>query len=124
MPRIPKGKSPHAVELLLTIEAPLLVRGYDHFSVRRRHEVVSKAPQLCSELQVVVDLAIEHEHDASIRTAHGLIARREVDYGQTSMPEADVSILVEALAVRSAVRQGARDAAKRVPIDSSSRVLM
>src|SRR5712672_21081 len=123
-PCIPERKSPHAIELLLAVKAPLFVCGYDDLGVRRGHKVIPETAQILPELDIVIELAVKNDDHVSIAAIHWLASRREIDDCQAPMSKADVSVLMVALAIRPAMRKGAGHAAQRVTIDSPSLVLM
>ena len=59
------------------------------------------------KLDVVVDLAVEHELERAIFVRHRLMpSPRQVDDGQTAMAESDRAFHVESLVVWPAVEHG------------------
>src|SRR5437868_1156062 len=65
---------------------------------------MAAALQLFAELEIVVDLAVEHELQRPVFIRHRLMAgAREIDDGQTSMGETDRSLDEESRVVWSAM---------------------
>src|SRR5260221_9076491 len=63
---------------------------YQYFSVRVvRPEAVSSREQAGAELDMVVDLAVEHYPDALVFVAHGLLASSQVDDREPARAERD-----------------------------------
>ena len=53
---------------------------------------MAQALKLAAQRRVVVDLAIEHHHEAPVARFHGLVAlRREIQDGEAPKPEAETA---------------------------------
>src|SRR5207302_11169664 len=87
--RVPKGESEHAVQMLDTGVAVVLVQVDDDLCVALRCETMTPLQERVSELLIVVDLAVQDDDDRSILVEDRLITRLEVDHAQTldSEPE-------------------------------------
>ena len=77
--------------------------------------------QFVTDLDVVVDLAVEHE--SMTTSCHVLVrASADVDDGQAPVPERDGAGLVDTVAVRSPVRQEPRHCADGSSVSAHVRV--
>lgn len=82
IPLVIDGESPHAHEALHTSWAPLHKRLEQDFGVATCVERVAEGLQLLPDLDVVVDLAIEYQHELTLNKR--LVgAFTEVDYAQS-----------------------------------------
>jgi len=75
----------------------------DHFGIGTRAEFVTPPFQVLSQLQVVVDLAVENEDDVSILVADRLPTALNVHYAEATHREADPSIYKTALIIGSSM---------------------
>ena len=79
---------PHPVEAADAVGAPLVVRLQQDLGVAGGAELASELLQLVLQLEVVVDLAVEHDREPPVGALHRLMAgRRQVENRQT--PEAE-----------------------------------
>ena len=70
--------------------------------------------QLAAEFAMVVDFSVIGEDTGAIRRAHGLAGGfRQVDNRKPPVTEGDASLLPDALAVRTAMRDGRQHQADR-----------
>jgi hypothetical protein len=74
---------------------------HDYFRVGTSLEPVALRQQFFSELDKVIDLAIEDDLDAAVLVGLGLPATIEVDDAETPVGERDGAANVEAVTVRS-----------------------
>lgn len=75
----------------------------NRFGVATSPELVAFSGQLRSELLVVVNLAVEDDPHGAILVGDWLVTPDEVNDGQAPHAQADVSLEIEAVAVRAAV---------------------
>ena len=102
---VPERDRELAVELGDEVEAELLVGVDDDFGVGLRVEPVACGHEALAQLDVVEDLAVEHDLDGAGLVVDRLVAGGEIDDAQARMREADSGRLEKAVAVRTAVVQ-------------------
>ena len=73
-----EGEGEDAADLFEHPEPHLAVEGQDHLAVGTGHEVVLRG-QFGADLAVVVDFAVDGQHELSVTTVQGLPARLRVD---------------------------------------------
>src|SRR5579863_5953265 len=125
---IPECKGKHAVEALECPDAPGGERIQNDLGVRGGAKPIPERLKFGSQLAKVVDLAVVTEHVTMVSVDHRLLSgRREINDGQTTMPEADVALDPVSLAVRAAMRhrighaaQADRRNRRRVQVNHSS----
>ncbi len=79
--RINHRQCPHAVELVEGVKSPLSVRSRYHLGVARCPERVAGRFEFSAKFLEVVDLAVEDDHKAAIRTQHRLMPGwRRIDH--------------------------------------------
>jgi hypothetical protein len=61
--------------------------------------------QVCTELQIVIDLAIEDQDVAAGRVLHRLDTPCQIYYGKAAVPQGYTRFLPEAFSIRSAMHQ-------------------
>ena len=106
-PGVPDREGPHSVEALNTGIAPLCIGMQDHLAVRTRSELVACGAKLWYQFQVVVDLAVKHQHQAAVGIEHRLRARfGQVENGESTVAKADAFAHVYAAPIRPAVGDG------------------
>ena len=76
----------HAAQTVEHPFAPLLEPVEHHFRIALGREGVARSDQLPAQFPVVVDLAVEDEHERTILVVEGLVRPGEIDDGQA--PEA------------------------------------
>ena len=69
---IEPGEAPHAVEFFECRGSPLHQRPQDDFGIAGGAEHYAEALELRSQLAVVVDLAVVHQHMTSVLAGHRL----------------------------------------------------
>ena len=90
---VPEAERPHPVEALERVLAPRGIRVQDDLGVGVRAEARAARLELAPELDVVVDLAVVREPEASLRKAHRLVAGgRGVDDREPPVREADLAV--------------------------------
>src|SRR6185295_8195076 len=117
---VPQREGEHAPEMVHALVAPLPVRAEDHFGVGGRDELL--APELLTELQIVVDLPVIGDTVPSA-VRHRLLPSGQVDDTETPVGEADdpPRVMPGSLAVRPPVLEerihrvyGGREAGRRL----------
>ena len=81
-----QGEGEHAAQTVEHPFAPLLEPVEHHFRIALGREGVARSDQLPAQFPVVVDLAVEDEHERTILVVEGLVRPGEIDDGQA--PEA------------------------------------
>src|SRR5581483_3926285 len=121
---VPDDERPHAVEALDARLAPLEVRGVQHLGVALAAEAMTFRLQLGAQLDVVVDLAVEHELAAAVRGWERLEAGvGEVDDRESKVAEAHTVVGEDAAPVGAAMldpvehRVDARPVRRPVEVD-------
>src|SRR5581483_10951384 len=88
--RIPNSKCIHAAKMVQTVFAPAAVRLEHNFGIGPAAEANALAFKLLADLAEVVDLAVMDDPITGLGVLHRLVAqRREVEYGETPVSEAD-----------------------------------
>jgi hypothetical protein len=93
-----------------------------HFGVALTAEAMTGRFELGAKLEIVVDLAVEGDRQRAARVVHRLMpARREIDDGQTTMPERDRAVGSGpcAAVIGTAMRHRVRHRAHDVAVESS-----
>ena len=75
--------------------------------------------ELLAQAKVVVNLAVEDNPDRAVLVADGLMAGCEVHDAQPAHADADMSIKIEALVIRTPVSHDAAHFPKRVRVSPS-----
>ena len=78
-----QGEGEHAAQAVEHCLAPLLEPVEHHFRIALGREGVACGDQLPAQFPVVVDLAVEDEHERAILVVEGLVRPGEIDDGQT-----------------------------------------
>ena len=95
----------HAVEPLDDAVTPRAIALDDHLRVGARAELVAEPLELTTHLVVVVDLAVEHDHEVAVGAVHRLgTGRAQIEDGEAPVQERERSVGVAALGVGTAVR--------------------
>src|SRR5215470_3997613 len=100
---VPQRKGKNAVESVRAVVAPLFVGMNDHFCIRARLELVPLRQKFFSELNKVVDLAIEDDLNTAVLVGLRLPAAIEVNDAETPIREPYRAANVKSLAVRPSV---------------------
>src|SRR3972149_807893 len=79
MNTVPKAERKNPVKAVDTLLTPLFVGVDDHLGVRSGHELVTGPQKFFPNLDVIVDLPIEHNVDAAILVGDRLPASFNVD---------------------------------------------
>ena len=83
-------KRPHAVQAGHAVDAPLPVRGQQHFRVAARSEAMAQRTQLLAQLDEVEDLAVEDDGAAAVLGVHRLVTKwRQVQDRQPAKAKRD-----------------------------------
>jgi len=99
-------ESEHAAQVVHTVLAPVLPGAHDGFGVALGAEHIAVAPQFIHQLEVVVDLAVEHQGHRLVVIEDRLLAGGDVDDGQAPVAEAHAGLDVQVALVRPAVMLG------------------
>ncbi len=115
---VPDGEGEHSIDALQKFfPTPGPVAVQQRFRIGLRKERIVRL-QLLTQLQVIVDLAIEDQNRVAILADHGLMAgRREIDDGEPAEPECRVVVGVYPPVVRTTVDhqiRGAHDALRHL----------
>jgi len=81
----------------------------EHLRVAARREPVSRALELGTELELVVDLAVVGDPDRAVLVRQRLRASVEVDDAEATVPEDDLCRLVEAVVAALGARWRGRE---------------
>ena len=106
LPRVPHGECEHTVEPVEAFLAELLVEVEQDFRIRAGDQPVTRASELLSQLDVVVDLPVEDDPQRAVVVGHRLVTRRcRVEYREATNAEADITLEIQPSVVGPAVRQ-------------------
>ncbi len=105
--RVPNGEGKHPAELLDALGTLVLVQMNNDFRVGLRAKYVAPLDQPLPKLVEVVNLAIEHNPDRIVLIREGLASRAQVNDGEPTMSQTDVSLDVMPVPVRTPVGQKA-----------------
>src|SRR5690606_20960859 len=100
---VPDGEREHALEPPERPGAALLPGAQNHLGVAVGREAGAGLLELLSYRAVVVNLAVEHQRQASALAEHRLVPVGHVDDGETANPERNVPGDVKAALVRTPV---------------------
>src|SRR5258708_7934756 len=103
MGAIPDGVGEIAVERLHARRAMLRVGVQDGFGVAAGTELPAARDELGGQLDVVEDLAVERDPDVAVGRRQRLLAAREIDDRQSTMPEGGSLVEVDAGSVGPAM---------------------
>ena len=68
-----------------------------------RQELIAVPRELATQFLIVVDLAVAHELDRSVRAVQRLSAALEIDDRQATVPKRCVAVSIDALAIGAPV---------------------
>ena len=100
---VPKRKCIHASQAVDKSRSVLLVRMDDRFTITAGREYVSASFKLTAQFDVIVDLAVGDEREASVLVVEGLPSGLQVDDAQPAHRQGNVRVRVGSLTVRTAV---------------------
>ena len=101
--RVPDREGKHAVQIAGTVLAPVGIGLENHLAVPVGKELVAQGDQLLLQLRVVVDGAIENQHQAEFAVDQRLIGTLgQVDDRQPAMPQCNRRIEVVPRRIRPA----------------------
>src|SRR4029077_1180627 len=92
LPTVVQREGEHAVHALEHVDAVAVVQREDDLRVRVRAQPVATLKKVASQLEVVVELAVERDPELAVARAHRLVAALDVDDREASVTEADVSV--------------------------------
>jgi hypothetical protein len=115
-------ESPHAVEMVDHVVAPLGISGEQHLGVGMiSAKGLPAAHQFLPQSGKVVDLAVENDADGPFGIPHGLGTAFEVEDAQAAVTEEHAVVRGVAFVVRTAVRQAPRHAHEILPCARSDK---
>ena len=83
-----EGECPHAVEPADERGTPRAIGVEQHFRIGVVGlKAVAEGDELLAQIEMIVDLAIEHDSERAVRGPHGLLAAIQIDDRQPSMAE-------------------------------------
>src|SRR5262249_20784464 len=100
---VPQREREHAVEVSDAVLAEILPRMDKHFGVGAGRETMAASDQTLAQLDVVVDLAVQHRPDRGVLVRNRLVAGFEIDDRQAPLPQRDRSLGVIAFVVGAAM---------------------
>jgi hypothetical protein len=100
---VPQGEGEDAVQVREAAGAPFLVRVHDRLGVGAGGEAVAQRLELASQVEVVVDLAVDHHRAPPVLGEERLVAAREVHDREAGVGQQGWSGDVHAVAVRAAM---------------------
>src|SRR5579862_986501 len=101
--RVPDSKGKHSAQVLHTILAVLLVKMNDGLCIALRTVTVAASDQLLPQSAVVVDFAVEDDHDGAVFVADRLMAGGEVDDAQAAHAQTHAALGEDAVVVGAAM---------------------
>src|SRR5262249_49358083 len=104
---VPQGQPEHALEGINEVEAALLVEMGNDLGVAAGAKAMAGAQEVFAERTVVVDLAVADDLDVALLVGQRLRAVLDVDDGEAAAAESHPAPDHHAVAVRTAMDQGA-----------------
>jgi hypothetical protein len=101
---VPDGEGKHAAQVLGAVSAILVVGVDDGFGVAVGVESVTQLFEFFTQLEIVIDLAVEDYPGTPIEVVDGLLTALEVDNCEATHRQTGGTIDVEAVLVRPAVK--------------------
>src|SRR5690606_12748179 len=92
---------PLAVQPVQHLLAPLLPAVDEDLRVGARAEPVTERAQLAAQLDIVVDLAVEHHDDRTVLVRQRLRTALDIDDAEAGMREPDTGTGIQPVAVRA-----------------------
>jgi hypothetical protein len=109
---VPDGEREHAAEPVDHLLPVVLVQVDEGFGVAARAKPVAPALQLRAERVVVVDLAVEDDHDRAVLVGDRLVPAGHVDDAEPAHADRDARADVAPFVVGPAMKDGAAHGAK------------
>jgi hypothetical protein len=95
-PRVPQREGEHAAQAAHHRGTVTAIQVQQHLGVGMGAELDAGALELAAQLGVVVDLAVEADHQRAVRRVHRLGARRaEIEDGEAPVAEADPPVVAD-----------------------------
>ena len=104
--RIPESDRKHAVEVADEVEPVIFVQVDEDLGIGACVKVVAACFQLAPEFGDVIDLAVVNRPHGPIFVVDGLLAGVEIDNREAPHGEADVTLEIDAVVVRTPVDEG------------------
>ena len=101
---VPDGKRKHPAQMVEHLGAPFLKAVHDRLRIGVRIELMTRGDQLFSQVLIIINLAVEGDHQRAVLIVNRLVAgRRDVDNRQPPEPHGDAVSHVHAVRIRPAV---------------------
>src|SRR5262245_16096275 len=107
-PFVPQPEREHAVEMPDAVLAEILPRMDDHFGVGPGLEAMPALDQRLTQLDMVVDLAVENRPDRAVLVGERLVAGLQIDDAEPPVPQSHRPAHVIAVVVGAAMAQRGR----------------
>ncbi len=101
-----QSEGEHAAQTVEHPFAPLLEPVEHHFRIALGREGVARSDQLPAQFPVVVDLAVEDEHERAILVVEGLVRPGEIDDGQAPEAQGGAAVVEIPFRIGPAVGDG------------------
>jgi len=101
-----------------TVNAVLIIRVHDRFSIAVGVELVAEFFEFFAEFEIVVDLAVENNPGSPFLVVDGLFTTLQIDDRQPAHAQADATINVKAIIVRTAVLDRIAHPGQQLLVDS------
>src|SRR5215475_4472070 len=102
-PVIPDCEREHSAQMLNAVRAIFFVQVNYCFGVTVSRVAMPASLQILSQLQVVVNLAVEDDRERMIFVTDGLVAGREVDDAEAAHPQSDRAIQKKSVIVGASI---------------------
>src|SRR5262249_50565168 len=115
------GERPHAIEPIDALFAPVGISSQQDLGIRRCVKHVSKRLKLGAQLKIVIDFPVVRNPDRMLPVAHRLGSIvSQIDDGQSSVSQPDISAYPQTSAVWTTVRDQIREPSNHVGISRSN----
>src|ERR1700737_3440725 len=98
--------------MVYAIVTMLLVQMQNGFAIRFGFESMPESAELLAQLAVVINLAVRHKPQRTVRVREGLMAASEVDDRQPAHADRTWAVAINPIVVRPAVDNGLTHSAK------------
>ena len=117
--RVVNDEGKLAVETIQKRFAFILVEVQQHFDVAVGAKDVTASDKLLAQLEIVVDLAIAHQHNRIVFIEDGLIAAGKIDNAETAETECDVVIDKVSVGIGATMKERIGHTSQHMFIDAS-----
>ena len=111
---VPQGEGEHPLQTGDAIRPLLFVKMQNHLGIGSRGEDVPLCLQLLAQVKIVVDLAVDHQHDPAVFGIEGLIPRLQIDDRKAAVAQQNAGPRKEAVTVRPPVGHGPAEGVEKV----------